>query len=60
MPPYHILDDLLEFTVVILVLTKEVESLSLCKDFAAQIAVGSNAVRDAHAKPTEHDGDDAA
>lgn len=58
MPLYNILDDSLEFRAIILILTQEMERLSLFENFAAQVAVSVYTIFDAHAKSSEHDGDD--
>lgn len=56
---YNISNDTLELPTIVFIPTQEMERLSLSKYLAAQIAVGVDAVFDAHAKATEHECDDA-
>lgn len=58
MSSYNVFDDSLKFRAIILILTQEMERLSLFENFTAQVAVRVDAVFDAHAKSSKHDGDD--
>lgn len=59
LPLYNCFDDSLELRAIILILTQEMKRLSFFENLAAEVAVSVDAVFDAHAKPTEHDGDDS-